>query len=195
MKMRSVLSPVLAMCLLTGPASSSFAADPSWHISPDEHDMQRPEGIDKIETVVVIYGENRSFDNLYGYFPGANGIDNAAPVSKLQIDRDGTPLPTLPKIWGGLLPAGTPTPPQIPEASTANLPNGPFGIDNPKIFNTPMSVTTRDLVHRFYQNQMQINGGKNNIISTPPPSCPCGNMPRNTFWRTISFLALSAVLS
>ena len=30
--------------------------------------------LDKIETVVVIYAENRSFDNLYGYFPGANGL-------------------------------------------------------------------------------------------------------------------------
>ena len=28
----------------------------------------------KIETIVVIYAENRSFDNLYGLFPGANGI-------------------------------------------------------------------------------------------------------------------------
>src|SRR5215472_2193840 len=29
--------------------------------------------IDQIENVVVIYAENRSFDNLYGFFPGANG--------------------------------------------------------------------------------------------------------------------------
>jgi len=28
----------------------------------------------QIETVVVIYAENRSFDNLYGFFPGANGL-------------------------------------------------------------------------------------------------------------------------
>ena len=30
--------------------------------------------LDLIQTVVVIFGENRSFDNLYGYFPGANGL-------------------------------------------------------------------------------------------------------------------------
>ena len=27
-------------------------------------------GINTIDTVVVIYAENRSFDNLYGHFPG-----------------------------------------------------------------------------------------------------------------------------
>jgi phospholipase C len=31
-------------------------------------------GIEQIETIVVIYAENRSFDNLYGFFPGANGL-------------------------------------------------------------------------------------------------------------------------
>ena len=30
--------------------------------------------IDSVKTVVVIYGENRSFDNLYGLYPSANGI-------------------------------------------------------------------------------------------------------------------------
>ena len=29
---------------------------------------------DDIHTIVVIYAENRSFDNLYGTFPGANGL-------------------------------------------------------------------------------------------------------------------------
>lgn len=31
-------------------------------------------GLEKIHTLVVIYAENRSFDNLYGLFPGADGI-------------------------------------------------------------------------------------------------------------------------
>jgi phospholipase C len=34
-------------------------------------------GLDKIQHIVVIYAENRSFDNLYGLFPGADGIANA----------------------------------------------------------------------------------------------------------------------
>ena len=34
-------------------------------------------GLDAIEHVVVIYAENRSFDHLFGLFPGANGIAHA----------------------------------------------------------------------------------------------------------------------
>src|SRR6478736_5670080 len=49
----------------------------------------------KIETVVVIYAENRSFDHLYGHFPGANGIDQATDEQKTQLDHDGTPLRQL----------------------------------------------------------------------------------------------------
>ena len=37
-------------------------------------------GLSKIDHIVVIYAENRSFDNLYGLFPGANGIANATPA-------------------------------------------------------------------------------------------------------------------
>jgi phospholipase C len=33
-----------------------------------------PEGLKKIDHILVIYLENRSFDNLYGLFPGANGL-------------------------------------------------------------------------------------------------------------------------
>ena len=36
--------------------------------------------IESIEVVVVIYAENRSFDHLYGLFPGANGLRHLAPA-------------------------------------------------------------------------------------------------------------------
>src|SRR6185369_3204487 len=35
---------------------------------------QAPRGLDAIDHIIVIYAENRSFDNLYGLFPGANGL-------------------------------------------------------------------------------------------------------------------------
>ena len=38
---------------------------------------EKPRRLDAIEHIVVIYAENRSFDHLYGLFPGANGIANA----------------------------------------------------------------------------------------------------------------------
>jgi acid phosphatase len=63
-------------------------------------------GIQDIATVVVIYAENRSFDNLYGSFPGANGLAQATPTASTQLDRDGAVLKELPPIWGGLTAKG-----------------------------------------------------------------------------------------
>ncbi|HZT89454.1 MAG TPA: acid phosphatase [Stellaceae bacterium] len=116
-------------------------------------------GLAQIETIVVLYAENRSFDNLYGAFPGADGLQDLAEAAYLQRDRDGSVMKELPPIWGGL--TGQGVTPAVPEAETAHLPNRPFAIDDPKGLNTPVGVVTRDLWHRFYQNQMQIDGGRN----------------------------------
>jgi acid phosphatase len=118
------------------------------------HNGTLDDKLSKIEHVVVIYGENRSFDNLYGNFPGANGLAQANAARMTQVDRDGTVLPTLPPVWGGIDAA-------VPQAMTARIPNRVFGIDDPAGFNQPFNVATRDLVHRFYNNQMQIDGGRN----------------------------------
>ncbi len=118
-------------------------------------------GGDKITNIVVIYAENRSFDNLYGAFPGANGLQNVTADQARQIDRHGKPLPELPSVWGGLTAKGV-TPAISQEATAqAHLSNRPFAIDDPKGFNLSFTVPTRDPWHRFYQEQMQINGGKN----------------------------------
>ncbi len=110
-------------------------------------------GLDRIEHVIVIYAENRSFDNLYGLFPGANGIANATPAQYTQVDHDGKPLPHLPPVWKGNTANADPAFPK-------DLPNRPFRIDAPPV-NLPLSVKTRDLIHAFYRNQEQIDGGRN----------------------------------
>ncbi|MFZ4801738.1 MAG: acid phosphatase [Chlorobium sp.] len=119
-----------------------------------------------IETIVVIYAENRSFDNLYGLFPGANGIEkqaNGKPSNFAdfkQVDRDGvTPLIKLPAVWNT---AGTPDTDNL--SFIKALPNSPFRIDAPPGTLLPDKATP-DLVHRFYNNQMQINNGKNNMFA------------------------------
>src|SRR5690349_3693115 len=78
-------------------------------------------GLESIETIVVIYAENRSFDNLYGYFPGANGLAQLTPPLYTQRDRDGTVLKELPPIWGGL--TETDAVPRTTQAQTMHLPN------------------------------------------------------------------------
>ncbi len=75
--------------------------------------------LSRIETIVVIYAENRSFDHLYGLFPGANGIANASREQSIQRDHDGSELPYL-TVWDN---QGKPDP-KFPR-----LPNGPFRID------------------------------------------------------------------
>ena len=117
--------------------------------------------IDRIKHVVVIYAENRSFDNLYGRFPGVDGLGNANAASsfRIQKDRDGSVLKVLPPVWGGLTAAGVV--PVITQAQTDNMANQPFAIDASNGYNASIGVTTRDLWHRFYQNQMQINNGAN----------------------------------
>jgi len=101
-------------------------------------------GINKVKHVVVIYMENHSFDNLYGQFPGADGIDNASEENLTQLDKDGRVYTNLPQLNGGYIPA--------------NLPNGLFNIDQ----YIHSDKETPDVTHEYYREQMQINGGKMN---------------------------------
>ena len=121
----------------------------------------------KVRHVVVIYAENRSFTNLYGNFPGVQMPLDSVPASRfVQFDRDGrTPLPQLPKIWGGLVPSAQEIDGRryaIDEQQITGLPNAPFRLADETGAPLPNTVVTRDLVHRFYQNQMQIAAGRNN---------------------------------
>src|SRR6478672_6206245 len=74
----------------------------------------------KIETIVVIYAENRSFDHLYGFFPGANGIEQATEEQKAQLDHDGTALKHLTVFNAGKVDERFP-----------RMPNKPFAIEAP----------------------------------------------------------------
>src|ERR1700722_17736974 len=90
---------------------------------------QTPCSLKRIHNIVVIYAENRSFDVLYGSFPGANGLNEASTAQYRQLDRNGQLFQELPPIWTGLTAPGV-TPP-VTEAQTAHLPNRPFAIDDP----------------------------------------------------------------
>jgi phospholipase C len=94
----------------------------------------------KINHLVVIYQENRSFDNLYGQFEDANGIEDQ---SATQVKLNGQP-------YTGCLPQ--PTPP----FTTACIENELFDITK----YVPANVATADIVHRFYEEKVAIDGGK-----------------------------------
>jgi acid phosphatase len=123
-----------------------------------------------VRNIVVIYEENHSFDNLYGGWEGVNGLDRADRAHTEQRAQDGTPYPCLAQDDVNL------TSPPLPAG--CQFPNEPFAIDD---FISPMDTTcpapgvfavngvskgsglpggcTRDLVHRYYQEQYQLDGG------------------------------------
>jgi len=98
----------------------------------------------RIEHFVILYLENRSFDNLYGLFPGADGLlDDACQLkAPLQRDAEGRLYEKLPGPGG-------------PGSLFDGLANHPFLID-PLI--SPHE-TTPDPTHMFFTQQAQINGG------------------------------------
>ncbi|WP_369925770.1 acid phosphatase [Xanthomonas sp. NCPPB 2632] len=118
-----------------------------------------------IGNVVVIYAENRSFNNLFGDFPGLQQPLGAVPTERLvQRDRDGTPLKTLPPIWDGMVPHEQVVDHatyKVGEKDITGLPNAPWALHTGDGTPLPHGVVTRDLVHAFYNNQLQINGGRN----------------------------------
>ncbi|MGD9895584.1 MAG: alkaline phosphatase family protein [Candidatus Methylacidiphilaceae bacterium] len=98
-----------------------------------------------IDHIVLIYQENHSFDNLFGEFPGADGIPHNA-AEGVQVDRSGLPYRQLPPVEQDKNPD-----PRFP----ADLPNRPF----PLLSYVPLSATIPDPVHSFYRNQLQIAHG------------------------------------
>ena len=114
----------------------------------------RQADLERIQTIVVIYAENHSFDNMYGLFPGADGVGNATAEQKTQLDHDGKPLPVLPPVYS----QGT-IDPRYPHS----LPNGPFRIDAPPV-NARIDQIVPSPIHNYWQNIEQINGGRNNLF-------------------------------
>jgi phospholipase C len=119
---------------------------PALGASPPE---RRPE-LDRIGHIIVVFLENRSFDHLYGLFPGAEGIQDSGFAS-IQVSAEGRQFATLPAVTNNLAQLGG-----IDARFAAGLPNGPFRADR----YVNLEERTSDPVHRFYQEQEQIDGGK-----------------------------------
>jgi acid phosphatase len=143
--------------------------------------------LDKINHIVVIYEENHSFDNLYGAWEGVNGRSNADAPHTTQVAQDGStygcllqndvnltspPLSvTCNDAAHGIASHFTNTPFSIeaylpPDARTCPQPGlfAPNGLP-PSPSNLPGGCT-RDIVHRFYQEQYQLNNGQQNRYTT-----------------------------
>jgi acid phosphatase len=115
-----------------------------------------PAALEKLDHIVVIYMENHSFDNLYGQFSGAEGLTQAmndkgtADDTVTQMDpTTGAAYPTLPQPYDSSKKAAD-------SRFPADLPNQPFDITQ----FVSDDMETPDLVHRYYQEQAEIDRGK-----------------------------------
>jgi acid phosphatase len=147
----------------------------------------------KINHIVVIYEENHSFDNLYGMWEGVNGLANADAAHTTQVDQNGTPyscllqndvnltVPPLTKVCSSVTPRGVPFDSHFlntwftvddyipPTATTCPKPQNSFSFPNGILNGSGVGIAggcTRDLVHKFYQEIYQLNGGAQNRYAT-----------------------------
>ncbi len=169
---------------LTGRAqalAAKFQSKPA-----DAKDLQ------KVGHIVVIYEENHSFDNLYGGWEGVNGRSNADAAHTTQVNQAGNAYACLKQNdvnLNALSPTCADSTPGTPGGSfMSHFVNAPFTIDD---WLAPTDTTcppnpllafsqangwakgtgspggcTRDIVHRFYHEQYQLDGGKQDRYTT-----------------------------
>lgn len=139
--------------LAAGGVALTASRLPAWAAAPVASDLKGFR--DKIDHIVVIYQENRSFDHYFGAYRHPSGahvenlLDENGKISArfmgLQKNPAGVPYSTLP------------VPLDIPGFQKALLPNQPFHLAPyiPASHNVPW-----DPSHHFYRMFEQINNGK-----------------------------------
>ena len=131
------------------------------------------ERLERIKHIVVIYQENHSFDNLYGSWEGVDGLLQAPPEKMVQVNQAGAPFNCLKQNDANLTSpplSATCTDTTVSPSFTSHFLNAPFTLDDyihPNSTTCPNGLPngepggcTRDLVHRFYQELYQLNGGR-----------------------------------
>jgi phospholipase C len=128
--------------------------------------------IQKIKRFIILYQENHSFDNLYGDWEGVNGRTPANYIP--QVSQTGSPYTCLLQNDPSLT---SPSPLPVSCIDTQNdiasaFTNAEFLIDAyipataPTCSGGHRGGCTDDLVHRYYQQIYQLNGGQLNRYVT-----------------------------
>jgi acid phosphatase len=149
------------------------------------HAAAAPKATTPIEHVIVVVGENRSFDHLYGVYKPPRGQSIKNLLAAGIVRADGTPGPNYrlaAQKTADMSKGYSPTPPitgsyrtlSQPYASgafgqqqgtpdsrfPAELPNGPFQITR----YVSLGAHTGDPIHRFFHMWQQVNGGDNDLF-------------------------------
>jgi len=145
-----------------------------------------------IEHVIVVVGENHTYDNVYGGYVPVKGQTVWNLLSEGIIKADGSPGPNFANAFQNDATVSTtysPTPPtsagpanlqqpdttyaygvagDVPDSRyAAAIPNGPFPLvkhGSAKNGADYFGSFTGDPVHRFFQMYQQIDGGKNDLF-------------------------------
>lgn len=149
------------------------------------HAAGGPLPVTPIEHVIVIIGENVSFDTLFGAYQPPEGQTISNLLSRKIINADGTPganyrvaVQKIPSVSGKYdvdYPEGTPysvlprpfvvktkgVPKVIDDKLPADLPPGPYQITR---FRPYTERTGSDPVHRFFQMWQQVNAGRGDLF-------------------------------
>ena len=166
------------------------------HHHHGHHQNRHAEGLPGgYKHLVVIFEENHSFDNLYGTWGDVRGqhvegLADASSAKRTQVGQDGVPFTCLQQVDVNLAsPVPLSNTCQDPGhgIDASHFRNDIFDIDD---FIAPTDKTcpapgvsatngvlkdsagaleggcTRDLVHRFYQEQFQIDGGRQDLYTT-----------------------------
>ena len=136
-----------------------------WTAPAAAEDGPLPDGFKTIETIVVVYPENRSFVHLLPDFPGAFGDRRRAGIGGRAAG---------PRRLGAAVPAAGLATIRRPDPGRSNRepdPAYPASMPNAAVHDRRAAVRqagrradrrTRSIA--FYQNQMQINGGRNDMF-------------------------------
>jgi phospholipase C len=145
----------------------------------------RGETATPIAHLIVVVGENLSFDNLFGIYEPRSDAKIRNLLSQGIVNRDGNPGPEFSKaaqrraevhdvyqvtphivgIYGELPRPGTTYAPGLPRFAPdgrfpALLPNGPFQITK----YVDYTAAVGDPVHRFFQMWQQVDGGRRDLF-------------------------------
>jgi acid phosphatase len=162
-----------------------------------------------IQHVIVVVGENRTFDNLYGVYQPQRGQTVSNLLSRGIVNAQGLPGPNFAlarQATAQQSGAYSPTPPRDgsyaklpaphalgaagqgshgPDARIAGpLPNGPYQITR----HVSYGAHTGDPVHRFFQMWQQLDGGANDLFvwtsetaAAGPSTGPSREPPQGSF--------------
>jgi phospholipase C len=179
-RLRLVVIPSNMSIRIALTAAALLLSQPCWAADP------RPARTTPIEHLIVIVGENVSFDNLFATYEPPEGETISNLLSRGIVDRDGKPGPKFAEAQQrearqtgsyAVTPTATDAYRTLPQPGTtyakglpsyaldarfpADLPNGPYRITRYAPYESPVG----DPIHRFFQMWQQVDGGKSDLFT------------------------------